>query len=282
MNSDEDRVIRLIAETRNRAVLSILNDAARSLTVTELAERLVAHDAPETNATADESELQRVVLSLHHDELPRLDEADLIDYDPDANVVSYETYPSVSAEWLDLELIDELLSCFGSGGSAGDERVGVVEGRDDVIEYGRHLADGAETELFCMYVCADLLEEGCIQSAQDAIERDVELTLGTRDPAVRELVRDRLPEATVWEPQLDWLNDPAQYPTIGRLIFADRKRVMLALMDDADADGRTETAIVGDGADNPLVVLVRELLGARLDHLDYQNEDLLAELPFEP
>ncbi len=39
--------------------------------------------------------------------------------------------------------------------------------------------------------------------------------------------------------------------------------------------------MVGDGRANPLVTLVRELLGPRLEHLDYQSDQFLDELPFE-
>lgn len=282
MDSDEERLIRLIAETRNRAILTILNDAARSLTVTALAERLVERDATGTATAAGEHDLERVKLSLHHTDLPRLDEAGLIEYDPETNAVSYEQYPSVDAEWLDLEMIDELLTCFESGTAATDDAVGVIEGRDDVVEYGRYLVDEADEELFCLYVGADLLEEDCVRSVRNAIERGVAVSMGTHDPAVRELARTRLPEATLWEPQLDWLNDTGQRPTVGRIVFADREQLMIALMDDTNADETVERAIVGDGADNPLIVLVRELLGPRLDHLDYQNEALLDALPFEP
>lgn len=55
---------------------------------------------------------------------------------------------------------------------------------------------------------------------------------------------------------------------------------MLALLDEPGADGQypEEKAMVGGGVDNPLVVLVRELLGPRLDHLDYQSADLRSQL----
>jgi len=39
--------------------------------------------------------------------------------------------------------------------------------------------------------------------------------------------------------------------------------------------------MTGDGTTIPPVVLVRELLGPRLDHLDYQSDDFLGALPFE-
>ncbi|WP_246998114.1 DUF7344 domain-containing protein [Halosolutus gelatinilyticus] len=281
MVSDDERIIRLLAETRNRDILSILNDAARSLTVTDLAERLVARGDTGIDA-ADENALERVVLSLHHKTLPTLDDAGLVSYDPAENVVSYENYPSVVSERQELDAFDELLSYFRPTAGAADDTIGVVEGREDAIEYGRFLADEAENELFCMYVSTDLLEDECIRRAQNAIDSGVEMYIGSHNAEVRDLARERLPEATVWEPQFDWVTDPSRYPMVGRFVFADREKIMLSVLDEPDTDSETEVAIVGDGKDNPLVVLVRELLGSRLDHLDYQNEDLLDQLPFEP
>ena len=43
--------------------------------------------------------------------------------------------------------------------------------------------------------------------------------------------------------------------------------------------GYRETVITGEGADSTLVVLIRELLGSRLDHLDAQSADFGSEIP---
>lgn len=131
-----------------------------------------------------------------------------------------------------------------------------------------------------MYVSTDLLEDECICRARNAHERGVSMYMGSRSEAVRELTRERLPEATIWEPQLDWLNSPG-FPRIGRLILMDRRKVMLAILNEPATDDPypEETAVVGAGEHHPLVSLVRELLGPRLDHLDYQSDDFRTELP---
>ncbi len=124
-------------------------------------------------------------------------------------------------------------------------------------------------------------DEECLPHAERAIERGAELYAGTKSREAREFFRDRLPEATIWEPQMDWMHEHSSYPKVSRLIVADRAKVVVGLWDE-DADGvKTETAIVGEGTTNPLVVLVRELLGPRLDHLDYQSDEFLGSLPFE-
>lgn len=281
--SSQEQIIRLLAEPRNRAILSSLNDAAQSLTVDELAEQLISCGAISLASPVDDDEREHLQISLHHRDLPRLAEAGLVAYDPDQNIVEYENYPSVEAEWLETEMFDELLSCFEPILSASEETIGMVEGREDVIEYGRYLLDEADDELFLMCVGTDLFEDECVRCAKNAMDRGVNVYVGSHNPEVRDFARNNLPEATIWEPQLDWMNNPSQYPTVGRLVFADREKLMLAMLDDPDStDSMGVNAIVGDGAENPLVVLVRELLGSRLDHLDYQSSDFLEELPFEP
>lgn len=46
----------------------------------------------------------------------------------------------------------------------------------------------------------------------------------------------------------------------------------------SEAGSPEEVALVGEGEANPLVVLARELLGPRLDHLDYQTDDFISNL----
>ncbi|RQG93868.1 DUF7344 domain-containing protein [Natrarchaeobius chitinivorans] len=283
MDPPEKRVLRLIAEPRNRAILTVLNDAARSLSVSELVERLVRLESDTLGWSDENPDRETVHISLHHNNLPKLDEADLVEYDRSEKTVSYESYPAVDVELMEIDMIDELLSCFSSGTDVTGDAIGVIDGREEVIEYGRHLIDEAETELFLMSVSEELLEDECHRRIETSLERDVDVSLGSRDRDVRERARDRLPGVTIWEPQLDWLNAPSQYPKVGRLVFADREKIMLAVLKETDVGGETtEMAVIGEGETNPLVVLVRQLLGPRLDHLDYQSEDFLDELPFEP
>ncbi|GAB3663868.1 DUF7344 domain-containing protein [Halopiger thermotolerans] len=282
MNPRDEQALRLLADPRNRAILTVLNDAAKPLAVAELVDRLAATDAESGDSLPTEADRERLRISLHHTRLPQLEAAGLVEYDRETNVVAYERYPAVDAELLELEMIDELLSYFSTGSGATDDTIGVIEGRDAVIEHGRHLTETAEDELFLMYVSDALLRSSCLDRVDAALERGVDIALGSKNADVLERTRERLPGVTVWEPQLDWWNDPSTYPTVGRLVFADRERIMLAILKESDIDGTTtEMAIVGDGPENPLVVLVRQLLGPRLDHLDYQSEEFLDDLPFD-
>lgn len=272
MDPQDEEIIRLLTDSTNRAVLTVLTESSHKLSVTEIAEQL---------ASEDEGDIKQTVISLHHNYLPRLDEGGLIEYDRDENIVTCENYSTDNAEWMDIDVLDGLLSQFGPGRKTDESTVGRLEGREDVYDYCRGLVDRAEDELFLIYASDELLDEECLPHAERAIERGVELHAGTKDRAAREFFRERLPDATIWDPQMDWMYEQSSYPKVSRLIVADRANVAVGLWDE-DADGtKTEIAMIGEGTTNPLVVLTRELLGSRLDHLDYQSDEFLGNLPFE-
>ncbi|MBX0298265.1 DUF7344 domain-containing protein [Haloarcula nitratireducens] len=283
MGMDDTEVIQLLLDDTNRTIVAQLNESARELTVDELAERIVGENVLALHATEYENRFEETVISLHHSRLPRLAEAGLIEYDAAENIVSYGNYTTLNPDWEEIGAIDELLSRFRTESPADTESIGVLEGRDAVYEYGRELADRADDELFLIYTSDELLHEECLPHAKAAIDRGVSFAAGAKSEGTRQFFRESLPEATVWDPQLDWMNNPDDLPKISRLIFADRDKVLVGLWKEADGDNSNEEiAMIGEGARNPLVVLVRELLGPRLDHLDYQSETFMTDLPFEP
>lgn len=145
----------------------------------------------------------------------------------------------------------------------GQDSIWTIEGHDNVIARGQSLFEQADDELFLMFTTDGLLEEGCVWRLQDAIDRGVDVYLGSQTPEVRDLVRERIPEAVVWEPQMDWLNLPPEYEKVGRLVFADREAIMLATLGEKTGKAtHDETAITGAGQNNPLVVLMRDMLGS--------------------
>lgn len=268
------------ADSEYRFVLAVVDDAPEPLHINELAERLVQRDETVMGTDEYEQRLERKRIWLHHGALPRLAQDGIVQYDPETNAVSSVRARAVEVEWHEGESIDGVLSTLGADEHSGDSPIGIVEGRQAVIEYGRRLADEAADELFCMYVSTDLLEDECLCHAADAIDRGVEMYMGSRNEDVRALTRRHLPEATIWEPQRGWMNAPCGYPKLGRLVLIDRQKVMLAVLEEPSHAGAQphETAMVGEGEDNPLVVLVRELLGPRLDHLDFQSTDFQSRL----
>ncbi|WP_290810171.1 ArsR family transcriptional regulator [Halovivax sp.] len=298
MSTREEELVRLLVSERNRAILTRLTDASRPLTVTELAEHLASRERSVVRRTDFERDLQQTRISLHHNLLPKLDEVGVVRYDREENVVSAPDGTPVDPTWFGARQFDELMSRFGTSGETDEATVGVIEGRENVLEYGQRLLDEAAEELFLMYVSEEMLNEECHHHVEDAIDRGVSISIGSQNSRVRDVVRRHFPEVTIWEPQVDWMNDRSSAPKVGRLIFADRDTIMLAIVHEVDDEppadttsdsrslaeanegARVERAIVGEGEENPLVVLVRELLGPRLDHLDYQSDEFRRELPF--
>lgn len=270
---------RLLADRDNAAILAVLDEAEAAVSVTELAERLLERDVDLVSTAEFERRLEQTCVALHHQQLPKLADANLVEYDPDANVARYSGPSTPDIDWADEATISAVADTMG-GDEGEDTPVGRIRGRESVLRYGRRLADSAESELFCLYVSTDLLEDECVRRSRNAIDRGVTMYLGSRNPDVRDLARERLPEATVWEPQYDWLNETAT-SRVGRLVLADRRHVMLAVIDEPGTSHESpdETAIVGEGESHPLVVLVRDLLGPRLDHLDFQSSDFRSQLP---
>lgn len=272
--------IRLLSERRNRAILDVLNEADDALGVEELVDRLVSRDVTVVSETAYDERVDRTTLRLHHERLPKLAEAGLVEYDRDASLVCARPSPAHEVDWQDEAKLDELLAYLASGHDDCDGEIGVLEGRASIVEYECQLADEADEELFTMYASTDLIEEKCVRHATSAQDRGVTLFVGSHDEAVREIARTHVPDAIVWEPQLDWLNTTT-CPRVGRLVLVDRRTVVVAILDEPPSEGAPpeETALVGTGENNPLVVLVRELLGPRLDHLDYQSDEFRSNFP---
>ncbi len=276
---NNDETICLLQDERNRTILNILHDESEPLSVESLAEALVDRTHDIISSAEYEEILDQVIISLHHDRLPRLSAAGLIEYDHQENTATFSA-ANTAVEWHNIEMIEEALNTLQPGNDATDD-IGVITGHTSVLKAGQSIADSASEELFCMYASDALFEEDCIRSLEEALDRGVEIYAGSRDEDILEFYQERLPEATLWEPQLDWMDSEFTEPRIEWLILADRKQVALSIMNEDNA-GRDEQAcaMIGKGADNPFVVLVRELLGPRLDHLDFQSEEFRDRLPF--
>nr|WP_255191838.1 ArsR family transcriptional regulator [Natronobeatus ordinarius] len=232
------------------------------------------------NAETYDKQVDRTTIRLHHEQLPKLDEAGLVAYDREEHLVTPRAVTPPDVDWQHWAGLDDVVAHLSASHDGEGNSIGVIQGRESIIQYECQLSDGAAEELFTMYVSTDLFEDECVRRAKNAIARGVTIYVGSQNEAVREVSREHLPEATIWVPQLDWLNTPT-YPRIGRLVLVDRRSVVLAILEEPPSSEAPpeETALVGTGEDNPLVVLVRELLGPRLDHLDHQSDRFLSEFP---
>ena len=270
----DERIARLLSDRRNLAILAELDETAGFVDVTLLAERLVERDE---EPTVPHRTPERLQITLRHEALPALANAGLVAFDAETDRVSL----GASVEDLgDHRLEAVRTSVEALWGADRSAEIDVLEGREAVIDHGQALFEKADDELFVLMTTDGLLEPGCLERMQAAIDRGVAVAVGSGTIGVRDLVRRKVPDATIWEPQRDQLRDPSTHPALGRLVVADREAVMVGRLDDRDEEATRERAIAAEGPTNPLVVLVRELLGPRFDHLDYQSEDFRSQLPF--
>lgn len=96
-----DALFDALADPRRRAALSVLADASGPTSTTALARAVAAREDGRRPQTVPADRVEAVRVSLIHAHLPRLADADLVTYDPDASVVAYDGHPDLREQWLD-------------------------------------------------------------------------------------------------------------------------------------------------------------------------------------
>ncbi|MFB6166111.1 MAG: hypothetical protein ABEJ31_13200 [Haloarculaceae archaeon] len=270
-----ETVLSALSNERRRRALAAFEARGTVASLFGLATAVAAAEGEGTIATLERDRVDAVRTTLHHVHLPTLDEAGLVTYDAAARTASLEADRALIECWAAEAPAAAAPASPRPRPTAVDESVWTVEGRADVSERARALCDHADEELFAVFTTDGLLGSGSIDRLRAATQRGVDVTVGSRNAAVRDRVREAVPDATVWEPRLDWLNlPPARGGRLGRLVFADRRAALLATLSAESAvDAPAEIALTGEGERNGLVVLLADLLGPRLEHLDEQSAD---------
>lgn len=278
-SASRSELLRALADPQRRAILDVLSHQIQPITVENLARELDDGERATNDRRVSTDDIERVLVDLLHVHLPRLVDAGLVEHDPTEQTVAYVGHPDLCVPWMHSVLEPD----FRASLTADLEfcKVETIEGREGVVSYGQYLIESAAEEVFCLCTSTDMLEAGCFTRIRDAARRDVEIYLGTRDPNVREFVRENAPAVTLWEPDADWWAGSVLDERVGRLLLADRYAVMLGtLVETSPSAPDQETAIIGVGTDNPLVVMVRQLVSPRLDRLDGGSQDVASQLPF--
>ncbi len=273
-----DTLFESLAHPRRRTVLDVLSHQLHPIHVETLAREVGASEQDTTEQQVSGDDVETILVSLHHNHLPRLADADLIEYDADEERVKYSGHPELRVPWMH----SVLEPTFGESltDTSESHELDTIEGLEQVVSYGQSQIQRAEQEVFCMLTHPDMLQAGCFTRVENAVERGVIVYLGTRDPSVREYVQESLPEVVLWEPSQNWLNLPVGGSSVGRLLMVDRETVMLGTVKDPlDGEIPEERAIVGEGADNALVVMIRQLLRPHLEAMDEQAEESEVNLP---
>lgn len=266
-----DALFEALGHERRCVALATLADLYQPIAPRRLAVRVAAVERDRSWTDVADAVVDRVHASLVHVHLPVLESASLVARDAETDRIEYEGHELLRTRWLTGEFgePDET----DGDAAAVDQVVQTLEGREAVVSTGQSLCERADEELFMLFTTTGLLERGCVARMRDAVERGVDVYLGSPDPRVREMVREEVPSAVVWEAERDWMNLPPAGGSVGRLVFADREAVMVGTLADGSGDGATgERAILGAGRENGLVLLLAELVEARLDHLAAERD----------
>lgn len=273
-----DALFESLVNARRRAILDVLSHQFQPIHTETLARELGARERGCCEAAVPSEAVEEILTTLLHRHLPKLADAGLIERDEAKGTVAYEGHPRLRVAWMHSVLDQEFRTSLTNG--SPDDELGKIEGRENVISYGQSLGERAEDELFCLLTQNDMLEAGSIARFVDASLRGVDVYIGTPDPTVREYIRENAPAATLWTPDADWLDVPVEENRVGRLVVADREAVMLGTLETpTDGDVATEKAIIGEGAENTLVVMIHQLVNARLDTLAEQPTGFERTLP---
>lgn len=124
-------------ESQHQVIVTHLDNADKPLHVNELVERLVKQGETVMSAEEFSDAVERKLISMHHNVLPRLANSGVIDYDHESNIVSLRDDVVEEIGWLAEESIGEVLSNLQNNGSPDSDTIGVIHGRQAVIEYGR-------------------------------------------------------------------------------------------------------------------------------------------------
>jgi sugar-specific transcriptional regulator TrmB len=127
--------------------------------------------------------------------------------------------------------------------------------------------DAADSEVVLLVVNEDLLTAAVFERLRAAIERGVDVVVGGRTDTVVSRVESELPSAAVFQTDLGWLVGPEDESAvaISRLALVDQTALLVSsFYPDEGAGGSDEQAVVADGLENGVVVLVRRLIASGL------------------
>lgn len=95
---DEERFSTLcdcLSNSRRRYALKRLDRAARPMALADLAEDVVDHETDASSSEADAETVKRVYMQLYHRHVPKLADADLVQYDQERDQVELLECPDV-------------------------------------------------------------------------------------------------------------------------------------------------------------------------------------------
>lgn len=233
-------------------------------------------------ATAKEvSQLADVPRSRVYDSAENLQARGLVDVREGTPREFRAVSVNLAVEKLEREYLDHLESVAASlrevsraSSTREPSEIWTIEGRANVVDRGLTLFEEATSELFVMVTGDDLLEDAWVEGMAEAADRGATVLFGCQCEDICEDVRERVPEVSIWGPEANVPEFPTDGDRLARLVMADREAVMIATLGGQGFSGATEeTAVWGRGTTNGLVVVLEQMLGARIDELEPEATD---------
>lgn len=127
------------------------------------------------------------------------------------------------------------------------------------------LIERAEEEILLLLGDQQVLWDGLSKQLRQALERDLDVVVGTASDPLQSRLGSSLPEEVVYRSELQWL-DGVEFSTVavGRLLLVDGTALLASSLLQSSGETR-EQAVYGTGRSNGLVVVFRRLLSQELD-----------------
>lgn len=163
------------------------------------------------------------------------------------------------------ELEDRLYELEPPGDGSDDaDGIWTLRGRENVIDRAQWLCDTVDQELLVVTSSLELVDDGCLRRMSRAVNRGTRVIVVSQATDVIQAVTEAAPDATVIEPQLDWLDSTTGEATSFRIVMADRESVLLTTSHRSPSmDGAV--GVWASGPDNGLVAVAGAILGRWLD-----------------
>lgn len=141
-----------------------------------------------------------------------------------------------------------------------------LTGQTAITTRTQSLIEDTADELVLVIGRESAFPESTATRLRAAVDRGVDVIVGTPDASLRETVSTAVPEAEVFRSELEWLDESSMTgddTEISRLLLADRAAILVSSAYTAGAD-RGEQAVFGRGFENGVVTIIRRLMATGL------------------
>jgi sugar-specific transcriptional regulator TrmB len=143
--------------------------------------------------------------------------------------------------------------------------VWTTTGSDSITRRAIEKLDQANNEIILIVNGDSVVTDQLLTRLQAANDRGVAIYVGTLSGSIHERLAETLPDVTLFESELEWLQPQAddEEEAIGRLLLVDRESLLVSSL--GHHSPYNESALYSEGVGNGLLVIARRLLAAGLD-----------------